>query len=194
MPVGFNFKLGWRHRIRIYLVLHLTPEKFGMQIHPHLTFTWNAWKWIHLANRMQTCMHLPYINSSSSILFWPWKVVGLILYMWSDWIDDAFFYTKPSLVAGVTLKMSHAELNLNKFTKSNGGRRNCMKNYLHRHYGKMQLTGTGAGPHYLTLDVFAKRSQLWGQCQVNWWIITFSQKFYLSHRPCFQERAKINDC
>ena len=71
--------------------------------------------------------------------------------------------------------MSHAELNLNKFTKSNGGRRNCMKNYLHRHYGKMQLTGTGAGPHYLTLDVFAKWSQLWGQCQVVWWIITFSQ-------------------
>ena len=157
MPVGFNFKLGWRHRIRIYLVLHLTPEKFGMQIHPHLTFTWNAWKWIHLANRMQTCMHLPYINSSSSILFWPWKVVGLILYMWSDWIDDAFFYTKPSLVAGVTLKMSHAELNLNKLTKGESNEGVARKIISAAICGKMQLTGTNAGPHYLALGFLQNR-------------------------------------
>ena len=52
---------------------------------------------------------------------------------------------------------------LNKLAKSNGERRNCMKNYLRLHYGKMQLTGTDEVFHYLTFDAFAKWSQLWRQ-------------------------------
>ena len=82
---------------------------------------------------------------------------------WSSgpgWIQ---LMTKPPQEAGVTLKVSHAELNLNKLTKEESNERgNCMKNHLQRHCRKMQLTGTNAGPHYLTSEVFSEWSQLWG--------------------------------